>query len=173
MSAGDVSPPLIELGSVGAPFGVRGWIKVRSFTDPPERVFGKRSLWLVHQATDAVEYQIESTGRSGGQLTAKLHGVDDRDQARSLTGSRIVVRRDELPPSDDRDFYQADLIGCDVMNHAGLHLGVLRYFVETPAHTMMVVQGDREFWVPAVPKHLQRVDLAARQVIVNWDVAAE
>jgi 16S rRNA processing protein RimM len=173
MSVGDVSPPLIELGSVGAPFGVRGWIKVRSFTDPPEGVFGKRKLCLLRPAAVAVEYEIESTGRSGGQLTAKLRGVDDRDQARSLTGARIVVRRDELPAGDDRDFYQADLIGCDVVNHAGQHLGVLRYFVETPAHTMMVVQGDREIWVPAVPKHLQRVDLTARRVIVIWDVAAE
>jgi 16S rRNA processing protein RimM len=173
MSAGDTSPPLIELGSVGAPFGVRGWVKVRSFTDPPERVFEKRRLRLLRPGAAVVEFQIESTGRSAGLLTAKLRGVDDRDQARILTGAAIVVQRDELPPRDDKDFYQADLIGCDVINAEGRHLGVVRYFVDTPAHTVMVVQGEREVWVPAVPKHLQRVDLSARRVFVNWDVTAE
>jgi 16S rRNA processing protein RimM len=171
MSAGDDSPPLIELGSVGAPFGVRGWIKVRSYTEPPERVFDKRRLQLVRRGNSET-YQIESTGRSGGQLTAKLRGVDDRDQARALTGASIVVSRDELPERAPGDFYQTDLIGCEVVNRAGEHLGVVRYFVETPAHTMMVVHGQKEIWVPAVPQHLQRIDLKARRVVVNWDEPA-
>ncbi len=172
MSAGDDSPPLIELGSVGAPYGVRGWIKVRSYTDPPERVFEKRRLQLVLRDRSET-YQIESTGRSGGQLTAKLRGVDDRDQAKSLTGASIVVARDELPPRAAGDFYQTDLIGCDVVNRSGVRLGVVRCFIETPAHTIMVVQGQKEIWIPAVPQHLQRVDLKARRVVVNWDEPAE
>ncbi|HMD74008.1 MAG TPA: ribosome maturation factor RimM [Steroidobacteraceae bacterium] len=171
MSAGDDSPPLIELGSVGAPYGVRGWIKVRSYTEPPERVFEKRRLQLVLRGRSET-YQIESTGRSGGQLTAKLRGVDDRDQARSLTGASIVVARDELPPRAAGDFYQTDLIGCEVVNRSGVRLGVVRCFIETPAHTIMVVQGQQEIWVPAVPQHLQRVDLKARRVVVNWDEPA-
>jgi len=171
LSAGDDSPPLIELGSVGAPYGVRGWIKVRSYTEPPERVFEKRRLQLVLRGRSET-YQIESTGRSGGQLTAKLRGVDDRDQARSLTGASIVVARDELPPRAAGDFYQTDLIGCEVVNRSGVRLGVVRCFIETPAHTIMVVQGQQEIWVPAVPQHLQRVDLKARRVVVNWDEPA-
>lgn len=172
MSAGDDSPQLVELGSVGAPFGVRGWIKVRSYTDPPERVFEKRRLRLV-QRGGSETYQIESTGRSGGHLTAKLQGVDDRDQAKALTGASIVVPRDELPCRAPGDFYQTDLIGCEVVNRSGERLGVVRYFVETPAHTMMVVQGQKEIWVPAVPQHLQRVDLKARCIVVNWDESAD
>ena len=172
MSAGDDSPPLIELGSVGAPYGVRGWIKVRSYTDPPERVFEKRRLQLVLRGRSET-YQIESTGRSGGQLTAKLRGVDDRDQAKSLTGASIVVARDELPPRAAGDFYRTDLIGCDVVNRSGVRLGVVRCFIETPAQPIMVVQGQKEIWIPAVPQHLQRVDLKARRVVVNWDEPAE
>ena len=171
MSAGDDSPPLIELGSVGAPYGVRGWIKVRSYTNPPERVFEKRRLQLVLRGRSET-YQIESTGRSAGQLTAKLRGVDDRDQAKSLTGASIVVARAELPPRAAGDFYQTDLIGCEVVNRSGVRLGVVRCFIETPAHTIMVVQGQKEIWVPAVPQHLQRVDLKARRVVVNWDEPA-
>jgi 16S rRNA processing protein RimM len=83
------------------------------------------------------------------------------------------VPRAELPPRDDKDFYRADLIGCEVVNMAGLVLGVVQHFVETPAQALMVVRGQTEHWVPAVPKHLRRVDLTKRRVVVDWDVVAD
>jgi 16S rRNA processing protein RimM len=118
-------------------------------------------------------FRIESSGRSGGQLTVKLDGIDDRDQAQALRGAPVCVPRSELPQRDARDFYRADLVGCEVVNLAGVRLGVVQHFVETPAHALMVVRGEQEFWVPAVPQHLRRVDLRARQVVVDWDDAAE
>jgi len=168
--SGDTSS-LIELGVVGAPFGVRGWVKLRSFTDPPDRLLQHRGLQLKVGGTWTA-YKIEASGRSGGQLTAKLSGVNDRDQAQSLRGAAIGVPRSELPQRDDKDFYRADLIGCEVVNLAGVHLGTVRHFVETPAQVLMVVRGEQEFWVPAVPQHLRRVDLQARRVIVDWIDAA-
>jgi 16S rRNA processing protein RimM len=168
----DESSALIELGIVGAPFGVRGWVKLRSHTDPPERLLDHRELQLgVGGGWRA--FRIESSGRSGGQLTVKLNGIDDRDQAQTLRGAPVCVPRSELPQRDERDFYRADLVGCEVVNLAGVRLGVVQYFVETPAHALMVVRGEQEFWVPAVPQHLRRVDLRARQVVVDWDDAAE
>jgi 16S rRNA processing protein RimM len=168
----DESSALIELGIVGAPFGVRGWVKLRSHTDPPERLLDHRELQLgLGGAWRA--FRIESSGRSGGQLTVKLNGVDDRDQAQALRGAPVCVPRSELPQRDERDFYRADLIGCEVVNLAGVRLGVVQHFVETPAHALMVVRGAQEYWVPAVPQHLRRVDLRARQVVVDWNDAAE
>jgi 16S rRNA processing protein RimM len=169
---GGDSSALIELGAVGAPFGVRGWVKLRSYTDPPERLLEHRDLRLgLNGAWQS--YHIEQSGRSGGQITVKLAGVDDRDQAQALRGASICVLRTELPERNDRDFYRADLVGCEVVNGDGIRLGVVQYFVETPAHALMVVRGEKEFWVPAVPAHLRRVDLQARLIVVNWDDAAE
>jgi 16S rRNA processing protein RimM len=198
MSGGSSS--LIELGVVGAPFGVRGWVKLRSFTDPPDRLLQHRSVQL-RVGGSWVAYRIEASGRSGGQLTAKLKGVDDRDQAGVLRGAQIGVPRAELPQRDDKDFYRADLIGCEVVNLAGRYLGKVQHFVETPVQVLMVVRGgaaapgdmesgasaavpgeresrrvrecgEKEYWVPAVPLHLRRVDLTARRVVVDWDDAA-
>jgi 16S rRNA processing protein RimM len=184
------SSSLIELGVVGAPFGVRGWVKLRSFTDPPDRLLQHRSVQLLVGGA-WVAYKIEASGRSGGQLTAKLSGVNDRDQAGVLRGAQIGVPRAELPQRDDKDFYRADLIGCEVVNLAGRYLGKVQHFVETPAQVLMVVRGGaavpgegesrgdkestgaKEYWVPAVPQHLRRVDLTARRVLVDWDDAAE
>jgi len=162
------SSGLIEVGIVGAPFGVRGWVKLRSYTEPPDRLLEHRSLQLrVGGAWRA--YRIEASGRSGGQLTVKLDGVRDRDEAQALRGAAVGVPRSELPPRDAKDFYRADLIGCEVVNLAGVRLGVVAHFVEQPAHALMVVRGEQEYWVPAVPRHLRRVDLQARRVVVDWD----
>ena len=165
------SPALIQLGVVGAPFGVRGWIKLRSHTDPPERLLDHRSL-RIGRGSVWRDYRVEARGRSGGALTVKLAGVDDRDQAQTLRGAEVCVPRSELPPRDDKDFYRADLIGCEVVNLEGLGLGVVEHFIETPAQVLMVVRGAQEFWIPAVPQHLRRVDLRERRVVVDWSEAA-
>jgi 16S rRNA processing protein RimM len=166
----DDSSALIQLGTVGAPFGVRGWVKLRSHTDPPERLLDHRILHLGRDGAWA-EYRIEERGRSGGALTAKFAGVTDRDQAATLTGLEVRVPRAALPPRESNEFYRSDLIGCEVVNLRGLKLGILQNFVETPAQALMVVRGAKEYWVPAVPKHLRKVDLAARTVLVDWDAS--
>lgn len=163
---------LIELGVVGAPFGVRGWVKLRSFTDPPERLLEHRQLNLKVGGVWKI-YTIEIDGRSAGQLTVKLEGVGDRDSAQGLRGAPVAILRSELPPPQARDFYRADLIGFEVLNLAGTRLGTVEHFIEIPAHALMVVRGEREYWVPAVPQHLRRVDLQARQVVVDWDEPAD
>jgi 16S rRNA processing protein RimM len=167
----DDTSALIQLGFVGAPYGVRGWIKLRSHTDPPERLLDHRNLSIGH-GTVRRSYRIEASGRSGGALTVKLAGVEDRDQAQALRGAEICVPRSELPERNDRDFYRADLIGCEVVNLEGAGLGVVQHFIETPVQVLMVVRGTQEFWIPAVPQHLRRVDLQARRVIVDWSATS-
>ncbi len=169
----DESSALIQLGFVGAPFGVRGWVKLRSHTDPPERLLEHRNLQIGREGGAWRSFRIEQSGRSGGALTVKLAGVEDRDQAMALRGSEIRVPRAELPQRDEKDFYRADLIGCEVVNLAGLGLGVVQHFVETPAQALMVVRGEHEYWVPANPAHLRRVDLTARRIVVDWDAASD
>jgi 16S rRNA processing protein RimM len=164
---GDDASALIQLGFVGAPFGVRGWIKLRSHTDPPERLLDHRSLRIGRDGAWQ-SYRIEASGRSGGALTVKLAGIEDRDQAQALRGAQVCVPRSELPQRAAQDFYRADLIGCEVVNLAGVGLGQVRHFIETPAQVLMVVRGTQEFWIPAVPQHLRRVDLQARRVVVDW-----
>jgi 16S rRNA processing protein RimM len=164
----DETSALIQLGFVGAPFGVRGWIKLRSHTDPPERLLEHRSL-RIGQGSVWQSYRIEASGRSGGALTVKLAGIEDRDQAQALRGMQVCVPRSELPQRDDRDYYRADLIGCEVLNLEGIVLGQVLHFIETPAQVLMVVRGTQEFWIPAVPQHLRRVDLSERRLVVDWN----
>ena len=160
----------IELGRIGAPYGVKGWVHVESHTDPPERLLEYRQ-WAVRLGSGERVARRVAEGRAHArQVVARLEGIEDRDQAAALTGAVIEVERAELPPTGDREYYRADLVGLKVSNLEGAELGTVAYFVDTPAGPVMVVQdgAGREHWVPATPRHLRKVDLAAGQVLVDW-----
>ena len=106
-------------------------------------------------------------------MVARLEGVTDRDAAALLRGALIEVRRSALPPTAKREYYRGDLIGFVVRNLEGVELGKLDHFVEGPGNTMMVIAGTREYWIPAIPQYLRKVDLESRGLSVDWPADAD
>lgn len=164
----------LTIGRIGSPFGVKGWVHVESYTDPPEQLLNYRK-WGLRSGTSEPTTRALAEGREHGNgLVARLEGVEDRNAAALLQGIAIEVARSVLPPLKAREFYQADLIGLTVTNLEGIDLGVVRHFVATPGGAVMVVQqAGREHWVPATRQHLNKVDLAAGQVLVDWPAELE
>jgi 16S rRNA processing protein RimM len=165
----------VELGRLGAPFGIKGWIHVESHTDPAERLLEYRT-WTLRFANGERQSRALSQGRvQGGGLVAQLAGITDRDAAAALTGAVIEVERASLPPPGEREYYRADLIGCRVRNLEGAELGVVSHFVDAPRGAVMVTRGagGAEHWVLATPAHLRKVDLAAREIVVDWPAELE
>jgi 16S rRNA processing protein RimM len=163
-----VEPRLIEVGRLGAAHGVRGWLRVQSFTDPPQRLFEWRR-WLLQQdggATREVKL-IESRPQGNGWI-AKLDGVEERDAASRLAGQMVLVARDELPPTQEREFYRADLLGFGVTNVEGAVLGVVDHFVDTPGNVVMVIRGAREYLIPVTAQHLRQIVASDLTLIVDW-----
>ena len=156
------------MGRIGAPWGVKGWVHIDSYTDPPDGILDYERWFLRRGSGERVEHVVAEAQPHGDRLVARLEGIEDRDRAAALTGAVIEVDREQLPPTGEREYYQADLIGLPVRNLEGVGLGKVSYFLETPTGPMMVVQGEREYWVPAVPKHLSKVDLAAGWIVVDW-----
>jgi 16S rRNA processing protein RimM len=158
----------IELGRIGAPWGVKGWVHIDTYTDPPEGLLEYRQ-WVLRLGTgERVTRRLAEGRPHSDRLVARLEGIEDRDRAAALTGAVIEVDRAELPPTGDREYYRADLIGLKVTNLESVGLGSVGYFADTPTGPMMVVQGEREYWVLATPKHLRKVDLAAGLILVDW-----
>ncbi len=162
----------LELGRIGAPYGVKGWVHVQSFTSPPARLLKYREWTLTARDVPTVCKVMEGREQGSG-LVARLEGIEDRDRAALLQGSVISVPRSELPKLRKREFYQADLIGLSVANLEGAALGSITHFVETAGGDVMVVRGEKghEHWVPATKEYLSKVDLAAGQVVVDWPAA--
>ena len=169
----------IELGRIGAPFGLAGWVHVSSYTDPPEGLLEYRQWRLSGGSGETSTARLLSGRAQGGRLVARLEGIEDRDAAARLTGLRIEVERDALPPTGAGQYYRADLVGCTVHNTEGLVLGTVAYFVDAPAGAVMVVEDGggespaREHWVLADPSHLLEVDLTAGRVLVDWPATLE
>jgi len=153
---------------VGAPWGVKGWIHVDSYTDPPDGILEYRQWTLRLGSGERIIRELVEGRPHSDRLVARLEGIEDRDRAAALNGAVIEVARADLPPTGEREYYQADLLGLMVRNLDGAELGKVGYFVDTPTGPMMVVKGEREYWIPAVPKHLSKVDLAAGLILVDW-----
>ena len=165
----------IELGRVGAPFGIKGWVHVESHTDPPQRLLAYPQ-WVLKLVNGERLTRCVLEGRQhADRLVARLEGVDDRGGAAALTGAVIEVDRALLPRLPEREYYRADLLGLRVRNLEGAELGAVSHFVEAPAGAVMVVRqaAGREHWVPAAPPHLRRVDLAAGEILVDWPAELE
>jgi 16S rRNA processing protein RimM len=165
----------IELGRVGAPFGVKGWVHIESHTDPPEGLLNYSS-WVLRLANgERVARAVAEAQLQRGKLVARFDGVGDRDAAAAMRGATIEIERAHLPPPREREYYRADLIGLRVSSLEGVELGRVRHFVDTPAGPLMVVQAPdgREHWLPAVPDYLRKVDLAEGRIEVNWPVELE
>lgn len=165
---GDAPGAKIVLGRVVAAHGIRGWLRVISYTDPPDALLGYPRWFLVGPGDRDATHQLRDAEFDGRHMRVALAGIDDRNAAELLRGREIAVLRSELPPAGEREYYQQDLLGFEVLNLEGVCLGVLSHFVDGAAQPMMVVRGEREVWVPAVPLHLRRVELADRRVVVDW-----
>lgn len=153
---------------MGAPWGVRGFCHVDSFTDPPGlllefRVWQLRSPQGVRSVHEVVEIRAQ-----GARYVARLAGVEWREGAAKLTGAGIEVERAALPEPGERQYYRFDLVGLAVRNVEGVEFGRVDHFVDAPANAVMVVVGERERWVPVTPQHLVRVDRDAGTIVVDW-----
>ena len=161
----------MPLGRIVGVFGVKGWLKVESYTDPREAILSYPA-WRLDKPESA-DYRIVAGRKHGRQVVASLELIEDRDRARQLVGATISVQRSALPQLKPREYYRADLIGLRVVNEQGLELGRVERFVETKAHALMVVRGAEEHWLPVTPQHLRRVDLASGEIRVDWSPAED
>jgi 16S rRNA processing protein RimM len=165
----------VELGRLGAPYGIKGWIHVESHTDPPQRLLEYRE-WVLRLASgERVTRRVAEARRHADGLVAHLEGVAGRDEAAAFTGAVVEVERSTLPRLNEREYYRADLIGLPVRNLEGADLGRVSHFVDAPAGAVMVTKAPdgQERWVLANPRHLRRVDLAGREIVVDWPAELE
>ena len=157
------------LGRVTGLFGVKGWVKVFSYTQPREAILEYDNWFLMQggtwQATSVVEGK-----RHGKGVIVHLDGVADRDQAADLIGCDIAIARDDLPEPGDGSYYWGDLEGLRVVHRDGTELGKVAYLMETGANDVLVTDGEQERLIPfIVDKVILDVDFAAGLITVDWE----
>ena len=166
----------VLLGCVGAPYGVKGWMKITTYTDLPESIFDYSS-WLVEVNGEWTSMEVAQWRSHGKGVVARFAGFDDRDDAVRLNGCKITVKQDQLAELDDDDFYWRDLIGMEVKNLKGYHFGHVDALMETGSNDVLQVKanvrdgfGKKERLIPFVIEQVvKNVDREARIIEVDWE----
>lgn len=165
---------MIVLGRIVAPFGVRGWLKIRPFGDDPEAWRAMPELWLARDDVATVEnwkpYALESVKLHGDGLVAKLTDVSDRGSAEAIDGCFVGAPRAALPKTASNEYYWADLVGLSVVNLQGQSLGKVQSLIETGANEVLVLEdGERQRLVPFVDHVIKAVDVPAGTIRADWE----
>ena len=163
----------ILVGKISGLLGVRGWMKVCSWMRPPQQIFDFRSWWLSREGADEADSRVcyeVLAGRSHGKgLVVQLQHCENRDQAAELVSRQIYVATDEFPCLADGEYYWHQLIGLEVKNQQQVVLGVVKELLETGANDVLVISGERQRLLPYIPSVVLAIDLANRQIKVDWD----
>ena len=161
------------MGRIGAPHGVRGALKVRPGSADPAALLGYGEWWLRRRGSDTwAAHRVQNVRTQGEWLIAEVAGIESREAAGALRGADVGVPREWLPALAEDEYYQADLVGMQVVNRDEVALGALREFVESGAHPIarVIDDGGTERLIPWVAHYIDRVDVNARRIDVDWPV---
>ena len=157
------------MGRISGLFGVQGWVKVYSYTEPREAVLSY-DRWLLRRKDGWQEATVAEGQRHGKTIIARIDGYVDREQAAGLVGADIGVPREAMPETERGQFYWSDLEGLRVVHRDGTELGKVAYLLETGANDVMVVQGEQERLIPFVlDTVILGVDLDKGEIEVDWE----
>lgn len=165
-----ISEPVV-IGKIVGLFGVKGWVKIRSYTDPREQIAQYRP-WQVSVEGGWCSLEVEAVQPQGKSLIARLAGIADRDEAVRLLNSDIVIDRSQLPALDKNEFYWRDLTGLKVLNLRGVELGMVESLLETGANDVLIVRKDKgpEILIPYVmDRVVHAVDIESGIIRVDWE----
>ncbi|HVA15555.1 MAG TPA: ribosome maturation factor RimM [Stellaceae bacterium] len=153
------------LGIITGVHGIRGWVRVKSFTAAPEAIAAYGPL---QDESGTRRFTLDLMGAGKGVLLARLAGVDDRNAAERLKGLRLYVRRADLPPPEDGEFYQTDLIGLTATLEDGSAFGTVRAVNDFGAGASIEIEDSsgKAVVLPFTSAAVPVVDVANRRLVV-------
>lgn len=166
------------IGKVGAPYGVKGWVKINSFTQVKEDIFAYLPWALTGAGIEQQTYHIDQWRTQGKGLIAKVVGIESRDDAELIKNADITIDAALLPKLDG-DYYWKDLMGMQVVTEQGYDLGTVKDMFETGANDVMLVRansndafGQKERLLPFLHDSvIKQVNEQNRTITVDWDPA--
>ncbi|SNC76180.1 16S rRNA processing protein RimM [Marinobacter sp. es.048] len=163
------------IGRITSVFGVKGWLKVFSYTDPKEGILNYPD-WTLDLDGKRIPAKLEEGRRQGQGIVVRLKGINDRDLALTYCGAEVRVSTAELPALPEGEFYWFQLEGLDVYTVDDECLGKVHHLMETGSNDVLVVQAtagsidQRERLIPYLPGEVvQSVDLDSKRIVVDWD----
>jgi 16S rRNA processing protein RimM len=165
------NPEYIIVGKIGATYGIKGWLKIVSFTETSNGI-ADYNPWYLEDVKGWKPIKVTETRPHGKGLVAKIDGFDTPEVARGLTGKTIAIKRSQLIALESNEFYWADLHGLTVINQHDEVLGKIIYIIETGSNDVLVVKGSEgDIAIPYLfGETVLSVDLEQQIMKVDWDL---
>jgi 16S rRNA processing protein RimM len=158
----------IVVGKIGAPFGIKGWLKITSFTEAVSDILNY-DPWYLGDNNTWERIEVDNGKPHGKGVVVKISGFETPEQARLLNGKLIAIERAQLPALKEQEYYWSDLEGLTVIDQNDVVLGKVSYLMETGSNDVIVVKGDRNFAIPYLRDVVTSIDLVTKVMRVNWD----
>ena len=161
----------INIGKVIGLHGVKGWLKILSFSSPPENIFNYKSLIISNKYINQI-FHIEDSRKQGKKILIKLDNIDDRTSAESLKESDIYIQRSDLPQLSVDTYYWEDLLGFNVFNQNNIKIGNVDSFIETGSNDVLIVKTpkNKNILIPFIMnKSIKVVNIESHYITVDWE----
>lgn len=179
-----MSDNYLVVGCVTGYYGLKGWVKVKSFTEPQVNILSYKKCFISADKTPHKNWrlvEVENGRQQGKDFVAKFSGFDDRTAVESFGKFQIAICAEDLPELEKDEFYWHELEGLEVWSVEGVNstdvqlLGKLSHLLETGSNDVLVVKAcpgsmdKRERLLPYRPEVVLKVDLASARIDVDWD----
>ncbi|HEX2660168.1 MAG TPA: ribosome maturation factor RimM [Polyangia bacterium] len=168
MSHASYDPETLLVGVMGRPHGLRGELSLRAHNRDSADLARVPEL-ILERPNGREERRIEGIRRSPEGWLVKLAGVDSRTDAEPLTNAAVRVRRARLPAPMPGEFFVQDAVGCEVFAADDRRLGTVAGLMWNGAQDILIVEGESEILIPALPEFVRSIDLAKRRIDVTWE----
>ena len=161
----------IIVGKINGVYGVKGWVKVFSYTDPREAI-SQYSPWYLKQNGVWKAVKIVDSKAQAKSVIAKIEGCDDRDAAMLFSGTEVSIKPEQLNSLDEDTYYWRDLVGLRVRNQEGFDFGEVKSLMETGSNDVLVVKSDdgKETLIPwTIGQVVLQVNIEEGLMVVDWD----
>lgn len=169
-----VGPELTILGKISTAFGIKGWVRVLSYTDPITNILDY-PVWQLNINGQWQTFKVKQSQLQAKGLVVLLEGINDRDAALALAHTEIAVYTDELPELEEDEHYWFQLIGLNVKNTQGEWLGQVTELLDSGGgNQVMVVEGcegsidNQQRLIPYVGAIVLEVNDDSGEIIVDW-----
>ena len=160
----------ILVGKISNPHGIKGWVKVISFTDPIDNILSYKK-WTISDNETEKTYCLEDSRIQGNKIVIKLEGVNNRDDADLLKNLQIEINRSDLPKLEENSYYWEDLVDFNVINIKGMHVGKVDSLFRTGSNDVLVIINEtkQRLLVPFIMEEvIKYVDLAKELISIDW-----
>ncbi len=162
----------IAIGKLGSAYGVRGWLRVHSYTDPVDNIIDY-THWHTKIRGQWHTLPLEGCKRHGKHILVKFSDCDSPEQAKLRVNQEVWIERELLTPTEEDEYYWSDLIGCEIKTTDGTSLGIVDHMIETGSNDVFVIEatkkGDKRHLIPHTKGVITSVDIANKQITADWD----